>query len=287
MTVAPPPIVVACGAATDPGLRRALNEDSHIAAAPVFLVADGMGGHHAGEVASATVIDEFAQLVGRPSVALAEVRATLGRARQRVHALPAGDGASAGTTLSGVVVCDVDGTAYWLTLNVGDSRTYRFFEGELEQLSVDHTVVQELVAAGTLTVAAARTDSRRNVITRAIGADSESETDYWLVPAEQGDRILVCSDGLPDELEDDAIAAILGSVADPQEAATRLVHEAMLKGGRDNITAVVADAVTVHGSDGSRALDRTVPPAAPIEPPTDDDLDEDTRPRAMTGGARR
>lgn len=287
MTKTDSPIVVACGSATDPGLRRALNEDSHLAAAPVFIVADGMGGHHAGEVASATVVEEFTRLVGRPSVPLAEVRDTLARARRRVNDLPAGDGASAGTTLSGVIVCDVDGGAYWLTLNVGDSRTYRFGDGELEQLSIDHTLVQELVATGALTAEEARTDSRRNVITRAIGADSESETDYWLVPAERGDRILVCSDGLPDELDDSTIAAILANVADPQEAATRLVHEAMLKGGRDNITAVVADAVTVRGDEISRALERTIPPSAPAAPPADDDLDEDTRPRAMTGGARR
>ncbi|MDW4573583.1 protein phosphatase 2C domain-containing protein [Microbacterium sp. M3] len=276
-------IAVAFGAATDAGLRRRINEDSYLAAAPLFLVADGMGGHNAGEIASAAVVDEFAALVGRESLTIDEVQAAVSAARRRVGALPPGGGAGAGTTLAGVVIADVDGEGYWLTINLGDSRTYRLSEGRFEQVSVDHSVVQELVDSGQLAADAAQRDSRRNVITRAIGAGSDAEPDYWLLPAEDGDRILVCSDGLSGELDHDALHGILLAEADPQAAATRLVHEAMVRGGRDNITALVVDALAVR-TRANRTHERdTVPVGAPAD--LDADIDGDTLPRAVaTGG---
>jgi PPM family protein phosphatase len=280
------PITVAAGAATDTGLRRRINEDSHLAASPLFLVADGMGGHQAGEIASAAVIAEFTTLVGRDSLSIDDVQESLRRARRRVEELPAGAGAGAGTTLSGVVVADVEGEGYWLAINLGDSRTYRLSEGEFEQISVDHSVVQELVDAGQLDRDAASRDARRNVITRAIGAGSDGEADFWLIPAEAGDRILVCSDGLSGELEEPRLDAILRGEKDPQAAATRLVHEAMLHGGRDNITAIVVDAVVVQSRSASAdALADTAGRA----PEPDDDIDADTRPRASqaAGGGPR
>ena len=283
MTAAATPITLAFGAATDPGLRRRINEDSYLAAAPLFLVADGMGGHNAGEIASATVIHEFAALVGRESLAIDDVHTAVATARRRVAALPAGGGAGAGTTLAGVVVADVDGEGYWLAVNLGDSRTYRLSDGRLEQVSVDHSVVQELVDSGELAADAEQRDARRNVITRAIGAGSDADPDYWLIPAEDGDRILVCSDGLSGELEKDAIHGILLAEPDPQAAATRLVHEAMVRGGRDNITAIVVDALSVR-SRATRSVEHdTVPVSAPTAPVVD--IDGDTLPRAaVTGG---
>lgn len=277
------PITVAFGAATDAGLRRRINEDSHIAMPPLFLVADGMGGHNAGEIASATVIDEFSALAGRESLAIDDVQSAMTAARRRVAMLPPGAGAGAGTTLAGVVIADVDGEGYWLAINLGDSRTYRLSEGVFEQVSVDHSVVQELVDSGELEAEAAQRDARRNVITRAIGAGSDAEPDYWLIPAEHGDRILVCSDGLSGELEQDAIHGILLAEADPQAAATRLVHEAMVRGGRDNITALVVDALAVRSrTNRSRERD-TVPVGALADAVAD--IDGDTLPRALaTGG---
>lgn len=274
-------MTVAYGSATDAGLRRRINEDSFIAAPPVFLVADGMGGHQAGEVASATVIDEFAGFAGRESLGIDEVRAALSRARRRVEALPSGakPGAVAGTTLTGVVIADVEGEGYWLAINLGDSRTYRLSEGDLEQVSVDHSVVQELIDAGQLDPASASSDTRRNVITRAIGAGSDADADYWLLPAERGDRILVCSDGLSSELDAEAIHAVLTAETDPQAAATRLVHEAMLRGGRDNITALVVDATAVHSRTGGPVDHATAPSAAYA-----DEIDGDTLPRAVAAG---
>jgi protein phosphatase len=276
------PIAVAFGSATDAGLRRRINEDSYIAAPPLFLVADGMGGHNAGEIASAAVIAEFSTLAGRESLAIDDVQAAVAAARLRVAGLPTGAGAGAGTTLAGVVVADIGGEGYWLAINLGDSRTYRLSEGTFEQVSVDHSVVQELVDSGQLAAADAQRDSRRNVITRAIGAGSDAEPDYWLIPAEEGDRILICSDGLSGELDQDAIHGILLAEADPQAAATRLVHEAMVRGGRDNITALVVDALAVR-SKTSRACERdTVPVSAPADYA---DIDGDTLPRAVaTGG---
>lgn len=271
------PIVVLHGAATHAGLRRQVNEDSHLASAPLFLVADGMGGHDAGATASALVVEEFGALAGAPSLGIQDVRDALDRARARVHALDVGSRA-AGTTLSGVVVSDVGGAGYWLTVNVGDSRTYRYADGVLEQISVDHSVVQELVDAGELDAAAAAHDRRRNEITRAIGAGSDGEPDFWLVPAEPGDRMLVCSDGLSGELDRERIQRVLAETPDPQDAATRLVHEAMVRGGRDNITVVIVDAVSVRGHDDIPV--DTAPAGAR------DEIDSDTRPsRARAQGA--
>jgi protein phosphatase len=270
------PIVVAFGAATHPGLRRQVNEDSHLAASPLFLVADGMGGHDAGAAASAIVVEEFGQLAGAVSLGIHDMSDALDRARRRVQALSATQRA-AGTTLSGVVIADVGGAGYWLTVNVGDSRTYRFAHGVLEQISVDHSVVQELIDAGELDAVSAARDRRRNEITRAIGAGSDGEPDFWLVPAEPGDRMLVCSDGLSGELDVERLRHVLEETVDPQEAATRLVHEAMVRGGRDNITVVIVDAVSVAGYDDV-PFD-TAPAGARS------DVDSDTRPVPGRGRA--
>lgn len=268
-------ISVAHGAATHAGLRGRANEDSYLAASPVFLVADGMGGHEAGARASAAVIAEFRRFVGTDSVDGDEVRAAIARARTHVDAL-ATDERAAGTTLTGVLLTRVGTARYWLAVNVGDSRTYRLADGELEQISVDHSVVQELVDSGEMTADAAARHARRNEITRAIGAGSRGDADYWMLPAEPGDRILVCSDGLSTELDDERIARVLSDEREPQDAATRLVHEALLHGGRDNVTVIVIDAI---GDDHDAELD-TVPVA-----PRADDADIDTRPRAAAGGA--
>jgi protein phosphatase len=230
------------GAATHPGLRRSSNEDAYLAEAPLFLVADGMGGHEAGEVASALAVAAFAELTGREVLSADEIRGAFDRAQERIAALGGTSARRAGTTVSGVAVAANEGMGYWLVFNLGDSRTYRLADGELEQISVDHSVVQELVDDGELDRAAAASHPDRNVITRALGAGGEFRPDYWLVPVEAHDRILICSDGVSGELDDEAIARVLREEPDPQAAATRLVHEGVLRGGRDNLTAVVVDA---------------------------------------------
>ncbi|MCC2028741.1 serine/threonine-protein phosphatase [Microbacterium sp. YMB-B2] len=266
------PLIVSAGSATHAGLRRTLNEDSLLASAPIFVVADGMGGHEAGERASAAVVSEFSRHIGRESLELDDVLDVLSRSRDAVDALSVSAMGRAGTTLSGLVLADVDGMGYWLSFNIGDSRTYRFADGELEQISVDHSVVQELIESGELSVLDAASDHRRNIITRAIGAGSTGDADFWMFPAENGDRMLICSDGLSSEVTDATITEILTAESDPQTAASALVHEAVNAGGRDNITVVIVDAISVASRPGVRMR-------------ADDDIDEDTRPReAVAGG---
>jgi len=260
------PIVVESGAATDVGARRTLNEDSHLAAAPVFLVADGMGGHDAGEIASSTALRAFEPFVGRASLTVDEARDAFDLARRSVDALSAARERGAGTTFAGVIVTHVDGAGYWLAINLGDSRVYRLRDGRLQQISVDHSVVQELLDSGEITAEEAARDRRRNVITRAMGAGSDAQADFWMLPAARGDRMLICSDGMSNELSADRIATILRIEVSPQSAAARLVQEALMHGGRDNITAVVVDAIAV-----ASAVDS-------------DGIEEDTRPREAVAG---
>lgn len=265
MTAAP--ISASVGVATDAGLKRTHNEDSYLAESPLFIVADGMGGHAGGEIASGAVVEEFGRLVGMPSVSAEELRAVFDVAAERVRTLPDGSGAGSGTTISGVAISSDAGVAYWLVVNLGDSRTYRLADGMLEQISVDHSVVQELMDRGELSTAAAAIDPRRNVVTKAIGAGSSSVPDIWLIPARSGDRMLVCSDGLSGELTAQRIARVMLDQPDPQSAATQLVHEALLHGGRDNVTVIIVDALSVEGERDAATvpdlcfddLDRTIP----------------------------
>jgi serine/threonine protein phosphatase PrpC len=232
-----------CGYGTDRGLRREANEDSFIAADPVFAVADGMGGHEAGEVASGICVRTLAEL---PQFKTGSRDATADILQEYLLMADAGirhaTGSRAGTTLSGVVVVEQLDVPYWLVLNIGDSRTYRYSHGQLAQISVDHSEVQELLDTGQISEDEAAVYPRRHVVTRALGTGDDSEADYWLLPLEDGDRILVCSDGLNGELSDEQIAGILAAEADPQTAVDELIQAALRSGGRDNITAIVVDA---------------------------------------------
>ena len=258
-------LVLATGAVTHAGLRRRSNEDAFLARAPIFLVADGMGGHEAGEIASALTVEAFEQVAdaaaGAPLTA-GELRSAFEAAQHAVDALGQGGRRRAGTTVSGIAVADTDGVAYWLVFNLGDSRTYRLSPTALEQISVDHSVVQELVDGGELDRASAASHPDRNVITRALGAGGVFRPDYWMLPVEAGDRILVCSDGVSGELDDATIARVLREEGDPQAAAARLVHEGILRGGHDNLTAVVVDAFDRtrispdHRNDGEDTIPR-------------------------------
>ncbi|MGB7963856.1 MAG: hypothetical protein WCF12_12995, partial [Propionicimonas sp.] len=178
--------------------------------------------------------------------------------------------APAGTTISGVAVSEHDGTSYWLVMNIGDSRTYLLADGALEQISVDHSAVQELIDEGRLAAADAERHPERHVITKAVGAGSHAEPDYWLIPAGRGDRLLVCSDGLSKEVSFELIQRVLSEESDPDAAAARLVQEALLHGGRDNVSVIIVDALSVLEGES-----QTVPSAIP-------EADEDTIPRAPT-----
>ncbi|MCC9178969.1 PP2C family protein-serine/threonine phosphatase [Arthrobacter sp. zg-Y750] len=231
------------GYASDRGLRRELNEDSLIAADPIFAIADGMGGHEAGEVASSICVRTLgdSEIVGRhlPEVSAEQLEALLQEADRRIREATGG---RAGTTLTGAVLVREAGNPYWLVFNVGDSRTYRLSHGVLEQITVDHSEVQELVDLGQITADEALVHPRRHVVTRALGTGNDSEADFWLIPVEPGDRLMVCSDGLTGEVADGHILQILTSVGSPQDACAALVQAALRSGGRDNISVLVVDA---------------------------------------------
>ena len=266
-----PGLSLTYGYGTDRGLRRELNEDSYIASDPVFAVADGMGGHEAGEIASGLCVRALAAMpqlaTGERSITASVLQQYLVRADNSIREAT---GARAGTTLTGAVVVEQMGMPYWLVMNIGDSRTYRLSQGRFEQISVDHSEVQELVDAGEITAQEATVHPRRHVVTRALGTGDETEADYWLLPVEEGDRLLVCSDGLTEELGDEEILGILSTVAQPQDAVDALIQAALRSGGRDNITAIVVDARNVANDDGSGT---TAPRFA------SDDGDEVTLPR--------
>lgn len=263
-------VELAWGARTDVGLRRKVNEDTLIADFPVFLVADGMGGHEAGDVASERALEAFRHLIGQPTVSLDEVHAAFRNAVRDVAGIEAVR--AAGTTISGVAVSQQGGASYWLVINIGDSRTYRLSAGRLEQISVDHSAVQELLEQGRLQPQDAETHAERHVITKAVGAGSRAEPDYWMLPARAGDRLLVCSDGLSREVGFDRLRDVLTEEAAPEAAAVRLVHEALLHGGRDNVTVIVIDALSVS--------DDAVDDDYPTVPSVFDEVEVDTVPRA-------
>jgi PPM family protein phosphatase len=236
-------VTIDWGAATDAGAVHERNEDAYCAEPPVFVVADGVGGHCAGEVASRETVDTFSTLAGRAIVTREMVEDRLADARARIGRIEADEGLAPATTVSGVVVTHDDGVPSWLVVNIGDSRTYLLNSDGFRQVTVDHSLVQELVDSGALTPSSAAAVSFRNVLSRALLAETEHPADFWLFPMTAWDRILVCSDGLTKELETHTIARILRAVPDPLEAANRLVQLAVDAGGRDNVTALVVDAL--------------------------------------------
>jgi len=230
-------------AVTDRGLKRQINEDSYLADGPAFVVADGMGGYESGDRASAAVVAAFRDRFAGVTVAeFAEVSEALLDADDRVAEVAADTTRGAGSTATGVVLVEYDGYPFWLVFNVGDSRVYRQAAGVLEQLTTDHSLGRELVARGELREEDLATFPERNVITRAIGA-VDSLADSLLVPVLDGDRLLLCSDGLHGEVDDESIRAILTMNGLPEAAGQVLVDRAKANGGRDNITVVVIDVV--------------------------------------------
>ena len=259
---------LAWGAATDVGLKRKLNEDSYIAESPVFAVADGMGGHSAGDIASAAVVTRLANALGPDFVEPSAIELALHDATEDIAEAAADLPLGVGTTVTGAALTLHDGEPYWVVFNVGDSRVYAWdaagagsgSDGAapvgLVQITVDHSVVQELVAAGLIRPEDAESHPESNVITRAVGFNAEPRIDFWAVPARAGLRLLLCSDGLSKELDDRSISGILGSGLSAIDAAEALVAAAVQSGGRDNVTTVVIDVVA---SDGEFEIDDTAP----------------------------
>ncbi len=236
--------VLRSGSASDVGRVRTVNEDLALESLTLFAVADGMGGHVGGEVAARTAIDtlrtEFTRassvdgLVGAVRLANQAVWEA-GRADQALRGM--------GTTLVAAALVTTDDGDRLVLTNVGDSRAYRLHGGELSQLSVDHSVAEELVARGELSEAEAAVHPHRHILTRALGVAPEVDVDVWQVVPEEGDRFVLCSDGLTNEIPVAEMTDVLTESRDPQEVATTLVAKANRAGGNDNITVVVLDVV--------------------------------------------
>jgi serine/threonine protein phosphatase PrpC len=223
---------------TDPGLTRTSNEDALLIEPPLYAVADGMGGHRAGEVASREALT--ALLANAPREADAKALARAVRAANRAVIASADKSRTRtgmGTTLTAAMV---DGT-HVLVAQVGDSRAYLLHEGVLTKITDDHSMVADLVRQGAITEEDARFHPQRSVITRALGSDPDMAADVFEVDAAPGDRLLLATDGLTGMLPDDFIAELLGQQRSPEEAAAKLVEAANRAGGYDNITVVVVD----------------------------------------------
>ncbi|MGZ4716499.1 MAG: Stp1/IreP family PP2C-type Ser/Thr phosphatase, partial [Acidimicrobiales bacterium] len=247
------------GSASDVGRARQQNEDYLFTAEGLYVVADGMGGHQGGAVASELAVSSLRSHLDtmEPLTTDALVQAVQ-LANESVVSAATDDPelAGMGTTLCAIAVVSVpdEGVERLAIVNVGDSRVYLLKDGLLEQVTDDHSLVASLERQGRLTRAEAAVHPQRNIITRALGIDARVMVDSWEVVPIPGDRYVLCSDGLFNEVEENRIAATLRKLADPDDAASELVRLANEGGGRDNISVVIVD---VLGDGGTTAADET------------------------------
>ena len=236
------------GATTHQGRVRQGNEDAFMACPNLFVVADGMGGHNAGEVASAMAVASLSAGAGQGIKSPSELELLIRSANAAIYTASTtyADQRGMGTTITAIARLNNDesesGQRFELAIaNVGDSRTYLKRNNELLRVTLDHSYVQELVTEGLLTVEEAHTHPRRNIVTRALGIDSQVSVDTWTIPMFDGDRFMLCSDGLVDEVPLAEITELMQEHSAPQQIAERLVAAAKRHGGRDNITVIVID----------------------------------------------
>jgi serine/threonine protein phosphatase PrpC len=253
------------GSATDVGKVRTTNQDVALEEPGLFAVADGMGGHAGGEVAARVAVDSLRAAFQRaPTVeglrrAVAEANRAVWRQGQSESGLR-----GMGTTLTATaLVEEADGRRVIVLANVGDSRAYVYSKGQVIQVTADHSLAEEKVRQGQLTEAEAAVHPHRHVLTRALGVSSDVDVDLWKLHLHDGDRILLCSDGLTNEVGDERIGQVLGALRDPSDAAKGLVKAALDHGGSDNVTCVVID---VAGSESPPAVAAGEASAADHEP---------------------
>lgn len=246
-------VVIEWGALSDTGHRRERNEDSLIATPTVFAVADGMGGHEAGDRASSAIVTGLSHLgedfTGRQ---LYEALVSASRAVEEISSEAHGQ---SGSTITGAAFTVDREDAGWLVFNIGDSRVYAYYDLSLRQITRDHSVVQDLIDSGQLAPEDAETHPARNSITRAIGFNMDPRPDLWHIDLAWPLRLLVCSDGLTKELHDSELEQVLGERTGAFEAARELVRRALEHGGRDNVSVIVVDTEVVpaaHEAEESR-----------------------------------
>ncbi len=259
-----------CGASTHVGQVRDGNEDNFVTIEGLYFVADGMGGHSAGEVASEIAVRILQEVYTDPKVRvsspglLADAISTANTAIF-MEAMHDASKTGMGTTLTGLAVTNAPDNQI-VVANVGDSRTYLWRHGELRQVTKDHSHVQTLVDRGAITRAEARVHFQRNIVLRAMGIESWVDIDTFPMTVEDGDRFIMCSDGLVDEADDDEIETEIRLSSSVQDLADRLVDLANRNGGRDNITVIVVDFAV---SNEAVKTDGEVVIAPPVvEPPT-------------------
>jgi serine/threonine protein phosphatase PrpC len=254
-------------AKTDTGRQRRSNEDSYFLRSPLFAVADGMGGARAGEVASKLLVDTLEAGLSDHGPDEERLADRVREANQRIHELAQRDAdrAGMGTTATAAYV----GEDSVSVAHVGDSRAYRMRDGQLEQLTRDHSLVEELKRRGKLTEEEAEEHPQRSVITRALGPESRVKVDTLTVPARGGDVFLLCSDGLSGMVPEERIQEIVSGAASMEEAGRRLIEEANRAGGRDNITVVLFRVEEVEAPSGGDQPTAVGMPA--VSAPTDAD----------------
>jgi protein phosphatase len=252
------------GSATDVGRVRTNNEDQLLVADSLFAVADGMGGHAAGEVASLTAVEALRAAFERDRSADGLANAVR-HANRAVWERAGGERElrGMGTTLTAAALVDEDGQEILVIANVGDSRGYLLRDGELGQVTDDHSLPEEMVRRGEITPEDAAVHPQRHILTRVLGMEQDVDPDCFRVLPYRGDRVLLASDGLTNELTDDQISSILRRLADPDEAARELVRAAKENGGNDNITAVVVDVVDDDDRAGAASAALADEPAPP------------------------
>jgi PPM family protein phosphatase len=258
---------VRIGASSDIGKARERNEDSFLVRRPLFAVADGMGGHRGGDVASSLALETLQGLKapGDPSEVMPALVEEVRRANRRVLEKGEGDRnlRGMGTTLTALWS---DGEKAYLA-HVGDSRAYLLRDGTLQQLTEDHTLVQRYVREGRITPKEAGRHPQRSILTRALGVEEELPVDELTLDVLAGDRVLLCTDGLTSMIEEGQIQKILTTEQDPQAACNRLVEAANAAGGDDNITVILLDFVEGDGSNGG-GEDTAAATGAPAPPQT-------------------
>ncbi|WP_309129618.1 protein phosphatase 2C domain-containing protein [Microbacterium sp.] len=237
---------------TDRGRRRENNQDAFLARFPLFVVADGMGGHAGGEIASQSTISRLEALVDDGTVSARDLEEALQLAVDDIHEHPETTDEGTGTTLTGVFLDRDEGEWRWIALNIGDSRVYLKRGERLIQVTTDHSVVQELIASGKISPEEADGHPYSNVITRAVGANELLPPDYVSVDVQDDDRLVICSDGLTKELTDYGILHFLRENPDPGAAVDAMLEAALENGGRDNVTLIVLRVMT-GGSSSTEA----------------------------------
>lgn len=235
-------------ATTHTGRRRDANQDAILASYPLFVVADGMGGHIGGEIASASTVERLAPVAESGSITTNAIEKALSHAVEDIagHAETTDEGT--GTTVTGVYLDILDSVPHWVTFNIGDSRVYLMRDGSITQITTDHSVVQELVAAGRLSPEDVDSHPYGNVITRAVGPSESVIPDYVRLDVIDGDRFVICSDGLTKELTDYGIQHFLLEHADPAAAVDAMLEASLENGGRDNISIIVLNATQVDAA---------------------------------------